>query len=271
MDVNKIPNVRTFRSMSEFVAYANRDTDYTGHRSSRTEDENFTHSRDYTDAMGKVFRWDEGAERVGTIRARIGSGVERLARERFRTAIPPGTALVNAIVTGHPRPMVGVRKAKSTAKGAGKVHRIVVNICASAAIKADILERRGGAVLALADAIERRGGKVELVVRCSMSNRIGYEVLVKPAAAKLNLHSVAFAVAHPSMLRRMVFSAMETEPAALRDRIGVGGGYGMPSDMTRESDTIYLPAMTYGDDRWNSEESATRWVMEYLTEQEFIK
>lgn len=262
---------REFASMSEFVEYVQKPR-LPGAASQSTDNgEEFTGTVDWDDAMGKVFRWDEGAAQVDAMRSAINLGIEKFRSETYRSATLPGAVSMPDYIAGHPKPVVARRRTTEKHKGAGKVVRLVINPSASGAIDKAVLMRRGAAVMALAEAIEKRGGRVEIVARSGVKSghtSTAMEVLIKSAGTRLNLHSVAFALAHPSMLRRLYFKAWEVTPGL---ESLTRACYGMPWNPPVNEGEVYLPAMTYGEPQWESTDAAIAWVNNYLRDNGWIK
>jgi hypothetical protein len=171
-------------------------------------------------------------------------------------------------LTGHPQPYVVMTDGQRVKPGR-KIVRIMLNVCVSGGVSAATIERRGAGVMALAAALEAAGRRVEISVGMgngwkSQGDFLDYRILVKGAAAKLNPLTVAFAVAHPSMLRRFFFSAMEREDAATRRKFGArsGGGYGYVAELETDADVIYLGGAMMYDSAWESDAATAKWVRE---------
>jgi len=257
--------------MTELVAYCEGPRRSGAGSQSETGGESFTGTVDYADAMAKVFRWDEGAAQVTAMRAQLNLGIERFRSESYRSAQLPGAVSMADYIARRPKPVIARRRTDEKAKGHGKVVRIVVNPSASAAIDGEVIMRRGAAVMALAEAIEKRGGRVEILMRYGVTSgdtQGQYETVIKRAGVALNLNTVAFAMAHPSMLRRLMFRAMENTPHVMRM---TKGGYGSPWNPPTNEGEVYLPAMRGGDSRWQSADAATEWVNTYLRDNGWIK
>lgn len=271
---------REFASMREFVDYVAGpsdvpDADRIAYAIDRADWQGTT---SWDEAAAKVFRWDEGAALVQAMRAKISAGVERFKVETYRSAQLPGVVVMDDYIKGKPRPVIALRKSQEKLPNAGKVVRLAINAFASGSVDTEVLITRGAAVMALADAIEKRGGKVEIVIRFTTGNRTGsqlvnYEVTVKRPGQALNLNSVAFAMAHPSMCRRMCFGAMERENATMRKHIGATGNragfYGYPAHNPQEGE-LYLPCASGYEPQWSSEEGAVKWVNDYLTREGWV-
>jgi hypothetical protein len=87
-------------------------------------------------------------------------------------------------------------------------------------------------------------------------------MLLKSADQDLDLARLMFAIAHPSMFRRLCFSMQEQHPDNYHD------GYGSPYDLAEEyRGDIHLPCMGWGDDQWSDTEYAKAWIVKNLNEQ----
>jgi hypothetical protein len=117
-------------------------------------------------------------------------------------------------------------------KRADRVVTLVVNLCAPSNVKtADMIER-GAAVCSLVDLVEGAGVRVEVYAACAITSRqaddMQISVCVKRAQDSLNLDEVGFALAHPTMFRRLILARLDHLPATARTKYG--SGYGMPAD-----------------------------------------
>ena len=261
----------SFASVSDAVAYAVSPCDLPDEmRHSIIGRESFTGTVSLGDAARLAFGWDDGAARVERTRVAIAAhGLKPRNVSRMRE-VGPGVVSMGAFLSGHPQPYVIIEPGNEVRPG-GKIVRIAVNIAASGGIGREVIETRGAAVCAVVDALERAGRRVEVTTVHGVRNgtaRLTYRVRVKGAEDKLNLRTVAFALAHGSYLRRIGFSIMEHESAEMRSAIGViGGGYGSPAEVEDHGADVYLGAMSYGDPNFESEDSARAWVRHTLASQ----
>lgn len=124
-------------------------------------------------------------------------------------------------------------------------------------------------VVALVELLEYAGKRVQVDCVASIDSGWGAgsqhsEMLVrlKEYGYPLDLQSIAFGIAHPSMLRRFFFRWCETIPEAECRRLAVdGGSYGMPSSCRLEKDYDLYIGQTYG--RWD-EAASRKWVIDQL-------
>jgi hypothetical protein len=117
---------------------------------------------------------------------------------------------------------------------------------ASASIKAQSIMFYGAAMLSLVLELEALGYSVELRITSDISAFIGPSLrtsfIYKRAGENLDIDRAAFAIAHPSVLRRFTF-AIEEQHQELR--AGYQVGYGSPATLVHnENDlTIKIPAL----------------------------
>lgn len=170
-------------------------------------------------------------------------------------------------VTGEPENMVDYRM--TAEQSFDRVFTLVVSIGVSAGISPEKIRARGAAIMALVDVLGQCGISTEIYAEhvCEAgSQKISNMIKVKSSDADTDLDTVMYAVAHPSMVRRMVFSAQERESEAVRNRFGFNtmGGYGRPRDAMRGDDVnaqIVLPIIGYGNDEITN---PVQWIQQTL-------
>lgn len=158
----------------------------------------------------------------------------------------------------------------------GRAVRIAVPSAVDHRVKAETILARGAAVMALVDILARAQHPLEIwSVAALASNRgqayrASYSVLVQESAQPLDPGRVMFALAHPAMQRRLIFSLRESEPQRIRERFATANhaNYGIPTGALEadlpEADgtTIVLPMLTH-QERWDAER-AVEWVKEQV-------
>lgn len=118
----------------------------------------------------------------------------------------------------------------------GTIATILVNCTQPSQLEADVMRRRGVVVLGLIEALTSLGysANVQVYELVSASSDL-YELRVPllEAGTSVDIDTVAFAVAHPSFLRRVVFATQETEPKKVRNHFGFwpDEGYGSVQDL----------------------------------------
>lgn len=110
--------------------------------------------------------------------------------------------------------------------------RIAINGSVPWYVDAESIVKSGGIVTGLVDVLTAAGNAVELWwvssngTPRSGARRIRYFVKVKAADQPCDLDQVAFAMAHPSMLRRLKCAVMDGAPKKLHATYRIGVGYG---------------------------------------------
>jgi hypothetical protein len=152
----------------------------------------------------------------------------------------------------------------------GKIYKIVVSISFSAAITPETIIQRGAMICALIDAIEFAGHRAEVICNWAVSagsyetDRQGknkergwleVSVNIKKSSQPLDMSDLAFCLAHPSMLRKIMFSVAELE--GWSDYIS---NYGYPAEGTDKGD-IYIKEI-FSDTV--SDDEAIKWVLTEL-------
>lgn len=152
----------------------------------------------------------------------------------------------------------------------GRVFTLVCSISFSAAIKPETIIQRGAMICALTDAIEYAGHRVQVICNWAVSkysnkeNRIGnskengwleVDATIKKANQPLEMIELAFCLAHPAMLRRIMFSVAEIEGWSDFAR-----GYGYPAEATTKGD-LYIQEIFSGT---ISNKDAIDWTLEQL-------
>ncbi len=157
-------------------------------------------------------------------------------------------------------------------KSPGKIIKIVCSISASCAIKPEIIIQKGALVCALIDAIEYAGYRAEVICNestsygsdaasrrgeCKTNGWMEISVVVKKANQSLDMCDLAFCLAHPAMLRRIMFSVME-----LNGWADFAIAYGYPAEATNKGD-LYIREI-FSETVSNSE--AIAWVIQQLSD-----
>lgn len=162
-------------------------------------------------------------------------------------------------------------------EGHGTKHiSIVVNGAASAGVDTQVIMRRGAAVVALCHLLELAGHRTQVKLAIAVEFKpwyYGIEVPLKTFSESLDMDKLAYAVAHPSCLRRHFFSTAEQTPAKFVEQLHFTryGSYGRPTETQGDQGDIYLPCMMYSDARWETPEQATDWIKKELVRLKVIK
>jgi len=150
----------------------------------------------------------------------------------------------------------------------GKIITIVCSIGFSAAISPETIIQRGAMVCVLIDAIEYAGYRAEVICNKATSNSsflrdgsnkdngwLEVDVTIKKANQPLNRIELAFCLAHPAMLRKLMFSVAEIEGWS-----DFAYCYGYSSKATNKGD-IYIEEVFSGV---VSDDKAINWIIREL-------
>jgi hypothetical protein len=158
----------------------------------------------------------------------------------------------------------------------GKVFKIVCSVSHSSGISKNVIINRGAIICALIDAIEYAGHRVEVVCNNASAayndenslkgqqKEDGWfevSVLIKKATQPLDMSDLAYCLAHPSMLRRIMFSAAEIEGWS-----DVSREYGYPAEATDKGD-LYVKELFYGEFANESEAVSDVKVIDWVLTQ----
>jgi hypothetical protein len=260
-----------FKSVEDFLhAVATRPSQMK-ERFSRGYHPEFTLTDSFDEAMTLArMGWREGADKAREMSQRLSGsfpGEVRNRREWRPQVYGGGTLNVASYLQGRPDCY-----SHRSFQRADKFVRIVMNIGALGSVLPETMIARGVAAAALTDYLELNGYRVSILMvsKCSRGlgqYSIGLSVPLKNYNESLDLDRVAFFTAHPSSLRRLVFSYRETCPAGLREQLGVDESmsYGSSVDVPEliKPTDIYFPKVT-GYDGWDDAESAAVKLREIL-------
>ncbi len=140
----------------------------------------------------------------------------------------------------------------------GRLYSLVVSCSFSWNVSTDVIIQRGAMVCALVDALEFAGNRVEVICNECTTDK-GYkdetDIVVKKHDQPLDLTLLAFCIAHPAMLRRMIFSINELSGWA-----SISACYGYPAEATNRGD-LYIDEIHSGK---ISDSEAITWLIEKL-------
>jgi len=216
------------------------------------------------------YGWPEGLARMSEMAARLERAVAQRARSRQEVFWDVAGSVVDVgrFVTGDPENMMEFEPQPQDARG--RIFVLKVNLSASASVDSKVLFWRGAAIMGLTDLLEKNGFSVE-IQGCEAVHSGGLRYVVrfpvKAAGAMLDQDRLAFALASPSMLRRVLFAVEENESPAIVERMGFncGGGYGCPADddaPSGEDNGIVLPSLKGWERNFRDLDGATDWVIE---------
>lgn len=174
-------------------------------------------------------------------------------------------------VTGNPLCMIKLERKFND--HFGEVMLVVVNIGAVLFADSESFYRRGVTLVKLLKHIEQNGISTALVgvwttKRANPSSKASKEydhyytvsMPIKTPGKLIDVDRIMFATAHPAMLRRLCFSAAESEPKKIVDKFGfhANGPYGHSCEILTDCH-IYVPSP---QNHFFNDNIASKWLNE---------
>lgn len=258
-----------FENLSGFWRYAMQES-RSRTKSSRDFRAQWSGSVTWEEAKELALRgWKEGLQEIEKFRALISPIIaEKVVRFQQTYAVSGYSVDVGAYLANDPECFIS--RVFEERNYPGKIITIVCSVSFSAAISPETVIQRGAMICALIDAIEYAGHRAEVIcndastVSDGSDYRLGnrkergwfeVDVTVKKSGQPLEMIELAFCLAHPAMLRRIMFSVAEIAGWA-----DFTSKYGYPAEATNKGD-IYIPEIFSGV---VSDEKAIEWVLEKL-------
>tara|TARA_R100000781_G_scaffold111761_2_gene78465 strand:+ start:2942 stop:3847 length:906 start_codon:yes stop_codon:yes gene_type:complete len=201
-------------------------------KGSRTVSEDFSGTKSFEEAVDLAENgWPEGRAEFADISAKSVQQIESI--------LPTIGYDVAGMYPSVPRFLAGDQESMVTHNPELNSRRhivpIYVSISASANNKRSTIKNRGAAIAGLIDYLETSGHSVQLIVfEHSTSGGILYwgEYELKAAGEPLDLDMMAFAITHPSCLRRLHFAVMEQNGFRFKGNFArcFHGTYGTPGN-----------------------------------------
>lgn len=223
-----------FESLNEALQYAKANTD---RRSSDSErDVKWAGSASLDDAVQLgIDGWHEIRPQVDAMFSKMEEQINMALGDVFETRFDYGgdSVDIDRFMMGDPECMIDY--VTTPAGRMGRVVRVLVNGSASANVTPERIMQRGVLATALVDVLAKLGVGVEVWLESATDDRgkSKHSQLIKlhSSEERLDIDNLMFAMAHPSMLRRIGFSILErTGWANARQIAQVGAGYGQPHD-----------------------------------------
>lgn len=257
--------IHTATNWSAFMHAATGSTDYSGYRASRKSASDWHGGVDWDDTLTLARTgWADGLDAVADVRDALWDSLgDSVERPSPRYAVAGQHVDVGRWLTGHPECMVAAPMEVET--GVGRVAKVTVNGAVSGGVRADTLVYRGAAIALVVDALEACGVRCEVEWQMGIDDSQLLRVPLKAADQPLDIDRLTFALAHPCMLRRLVFSWMECQPREWRDAHSVGGGYGAPATTpNRYVGDVHSGRMHLRRGDWHDTDWLLGWVCEQL-------
>lgn len=241
--------VQEFDSIGQFYKYI-CDTPLNsvfrwGNLSSNSGSRYFTQTDSFEDATQLMKNgWQEMAQKLTQKLTVLNKQIQPAKKSINVLSVAGYQPVVPLYLAGVPTDMVS----KKLVTMKSKIINITKCVTYSAYVTTEQIVEESIKALQVVKKIEAQGYRVNLAIVLAVRGSDGTEILakvrIKNANERLNNSKVAFPMVHPSMLRRLFFRYIETNP-------NVTGcfrpGYGMPLDYkvicTKLPDDIVLPAM----------------------------
>ncbi len=279
--------VKRYESVTRFIDHVSgpmpeeaTENGYRGQEESQNveyNDRGWTGTRNFGEAIELARKgWPEGRQRAEKLIVELQDQIKGWELIREIVYDVEGLALdVGRFVNGEPEmwmTLVDTDEERETWQPS--ILRITCNISASGAVGTDTFMARGVAVLALVSLLEARNVRCQIEIvdgtRGSDSVTNFHIVTIKEASEPIQLDQIAFMMAHPSVLRRLFFRAMEYDPVEIRKACMNfrSTSYGTPEDLPEEyRGEVYCGRMFSSRD-WDSSFTVA-WIKQQLKAQGF--
>jgi hypothetical protein len=269
-------NARDFNSWSEFVESTTDESlvGWKGRRASRDESDKNQKSNPWSGTatwqqavdMATRTGWPEGRKLLSEMLVAISPRPEPYRTLEYSVA--GAFPMVPNYCAGDPECMV--IDPGSDLRHAKPIIRIDYNHWVSAYVTPKDMMLRGAAIISLADSLERTGFSVELrIVGNSRSHysskEFRYSIVYKRAGEILDLDRAAFAIAHPSSMRRLAFAILE-QHYECEQAFSVGYGQPMYESNDKSSDAIFVPGSRGGETPESAKAAVEKAAERLLTE-----
>lgn len=279
-------HIEYFESMEEFLNFVRFPVQgfrYSSSRERGLRRKEFTGTYDFPEAFDLAINgWKEGTEQLEKYTSQFTSTLDSLLQiDDYYYDVVGQDFDLDRVLIGEPECWLASEPIQVQAPALHTL-KIVANIGTSASISKETIMYRGSAIAALIGLLEksRRRVELELVSRAAASRfeagnsdskancTVGtIKILAKKAGDDLDLGKLAFMLAHPSMLRRMIHAGKEnfTNRKVAQEICSNIYGYSI-NVVESERGDIYAPRMYSGSDLWN-EKTAKTWILEELKKQ----
>lgn len=267
----RVAITRHLEGWDEFLAISARSDGSSGSSHESEGRSGWRETATFEDAV-KLARngWPEGAERLADLTARLEGRLQNRASVKLPgySVVGPGVLDMGRYLMGHPEPyMVWQDSDESQDINPDRVLRILCNGTANAGAGSEVIWNRGAAAAVIADLAESQGVRVEIELVFANQSYSGsyskFYIPLKRAQDHVPAELLAFALAHPSSLRRLMFGVWETLTATERAALLVGSSYGTAMDVEPDG-AIYMPAVMGHDYNFGSAETTAAWIIQTL-------
>lgn len=229
----------------------------TNHKKQWTGTDSFKHAIELA-----KYGWKEGLANIKTLSAEILKNTETF-KDAIKYDVMGDWYDIGRVIEGDPECACEFTKIRTSPEG--NIIKITLNGTVSAVISPKVIQQRGATIAALIDAFENQGKRTEVYLTLSTLDHGNLNCLIclKTADEALDLGVMAFALIHPSTLRRLYFKLVESDPHKYKM---AERGYGHPTvhPADKEADILLSHIITNQD--FDSIESSRKWIQSKLAE-----
>lgn len=261
---NHIESFDSLYDMAKF-AKANKRPE-----SSESGSESFTGSASLKDAADLAIKgWDECRPQVDALLSDLQDRINNVMSDHYVVQHDVSGADVDMgmFMAGEPECMM--QFVSEPQARMGRVVKVLVNGVTNASTDPNNIIKRGVSVLALVNTLHLMGVGIELWFESCITgtDRKAYSTCVKlhDSSQPLDIDNVMFALAHPSMLRRLVFSVQEQSKFQMQQNAHRGSGYGSCTDLNLGKFIdfdVTVERLKYSDETTNN---PLGWIVDKVT------
>lgn len=278
---SKIEYSKQFANWTELLTFATTEPASVDHESSRRSasyGDYFTNTKTWEDAVKlATFGWTGIGDAISNLSDSLVKHLSQYILIPETRYAQEGAILdVARWLDGEPEHWMIRDESESTNTG-NRVAHVVYNMSASAGVSTEAMKAKGAAIAALVRLLDFSGIRTELDVISVVGysyydgcDACEFRVHMKSASQDLDYDLMAFALAHPSMFRRIGFSILESFPKPLAEkyRFTERGHFSYPCDYSSDlanKYNVYIGSSMAGEPYWQSTEDVQEWILKQLT------
>ena len=256
--------------------------------SSRRAGSSWAGTQSFEDAVHLLCTgWPEGAARARTLVERMTAHVlPCIRRDEIHYDVDGAYFDAARVACGEPESWINfeTREGVAGTDTAGQYVDVLVSLSIAHSVSTDVIQRRGAAIAACVACLEYAGYSTRVTVLSSTADNfetpkacMRTSIVVKDYNEPVHEEIIAFGVAHPSMLRRILFATKELAPSTVREQFSIDpqGTYGYPQDLAEDAapapHKVYLGRLTPSDPvtlaPFESDAQCETWLIETLQAQ----
>lgn len=255
----------------DFLNYADWQDSNTENRSHDTNDQTWFGTPNFGAAMRLArYGWTECLNKIKNIDIDCFDSLNQQQLWETKYSVAGSMVDIGRYVIGMPDCMSHrIPYYVDTACACPKFVNIVVNISLCSKRDFDYILARGVQILGAINTLEINNVRTRIILLSNIANSESLACDVHRIFIKIKdyqdifyLEKLMFPIAHPSFLRRLVFSAMEHEPEHIRKQFGFYQycGYGYPTNKFEYND----PNILYFSMEALDNDQITKWIQSVL-------